>query len=372
MDLVPRSTDSTTPAERVPHLRLAEYDRLGFWEFLERSKTTQSALRDGQDPIFTRTKGYQESLIQEWLFFGTLHETTQDMGLCVSLNLFSKRSEDGRYWLSTECLKDFVREILLSRMPDSVEKIAKNALDQDGGVQTAERLAAKKELVSRAYMALPLTAIAKLTWLTSDKDENLKAGRRVQRCLSEVKKFLVLTHTQWANGVPESLSDLRSSILLSIQLLCSAITSIADTIYGAHEPRGYGYSSGINFGEMLRSRMYSKGWCPTQMENITHGNTEVCYYASTFPALDHEDHKSCLVNKCHAAYQANLRFSAMQHVSSCDGSCHIIQVDESEIVGILESGSYPVVVATIADEEVTLRICDKTIVDSFIAVSHVW
>ena len=92
--LLPPSVNSTRP-EPVPYLGVVQYDKKGFWGFLNRLGLSDQTLLDHfvreHEPGFARQYSeFINSCLQEWLFFGVLHEFFTLWTYEIGVDIFSK------------------------------------------------------------------------------------------------------------------------------------------------------------------------------------------------------------------------------------------------------------------------------------------
>ena len=178
------------------------------------------------------------------------------------------------------------------------------------------------------------------------------------------------------------LSSLCPELLLSLQLIGSALTIARSNIYAQSpdtlEDRiSFRYHWG--YSKLMLSHILRLGWCRSIAAAFESKQLDVqCYAASLEPPRVKKDHSHCSARKC-LANQVNEEDYQVKHVSQ-DCICEVVSPVLDQVVSIIEKRRIPLIELT-ADIESSregelhdwpLRAIAYQPGLTYVAISHVW
>jgi hypothetical protein len=345
----------------VPWLRHAPpYDRKGFEGFPERIGMSEDVImaaisaewpEDGmveEAPMIAGVphRDYIESVLQEWLWFGLMHEFELACGVekddADGSFTFMR---DGKLVLDTTPLMAYVRKVLIVELLNSTP-----SWDQ-------ERI---KKMPSTMLMVE--WENARLEESTSEqfqmKYAQTTAG--MARCLQRVRDITRIVLSQ-------NSPILRFEIAVSIDLLCSTIHYLINELWSQliHlEPRSPFYKN------RFERKMLSQNWCPARINSLFYQDLPCQYIFSLHPSSAKVSHTSCDSRACRQRPKDPGNMKPSHRTSDCE--CEMISFDETALIRVLQLGGNPGILkvwsqnGTVSYEIVDVRGCD------FIAISHVF
>lgn len=400
----------------VPYIGVAPtYDRKGFHGFPERHdidvEVLLSRASNSEDTFYT------ESLLQEWLWFGGLHEFATAYGLendPISAN--SNFIKHGRPDVSsgsvvnTEPLLELVRAALVRMLQQQdvpldlkpgdqvyikspiepnpegllagpfqiVEDLgnmlysidagggeslkwcaAHLKLDKSRGTSSGVTLSQKRE------KSIPLKVLSNMVMIQNiagkPSTQPVRSQSRLARCLREVRETMnrILSHE---NPV------LRLEVALSIDILCSSLVSVID---GLREEIVDLEMQSSFYLEAFSDRLKAQNWCLSRVELLLATDIIEMYIVSLLPSYESVSHVKCGAVACARRPQAVDQFSA-KHRVDCGRSCTTMVFKERELIDILRADGIPGIAECHSEEgKVSYKIVDVTR-RPFIAISHVW
>ena len=416
MDHLPVPDSCRQRMKPVPYLGISpRYDRNGFFGFPERhgispdrlinlrARSTLQAPVDGMDESLPST--FLESFLQEWLWFGALHEFELACGVNMNPGMFVRfGSTRVTRVLNTEPLLTYVRQVAIERLlketvpldlrpgeyvyirqpqttfapaledgPYCVCEVLEDKRckiqDMAGTISIAfvKRLAENTNTTTNyalgPYQHIPLKILTQLlALLRPNKARNRaeESQNRVAKCLREVRRLTRLV-------LSEERPVLRLEIALSIDILCSGLSEALSTLLDEHAkiliPSTF-------YLERLGDQMVAENWCPARAESETALTIDIHYILSLLPSHSLVSHQNCGTTICSYRPQTLGVLRADHKVGGCD--CESMHFDEAELINILRNGGNPGI-SEIQDRntEIGYQIVDTT-GKPYVAISHVW
>jgi hypothetical protein len=407
----------------VPYLGLApQYDRKGFHGFPERHGLVSSQIakrtldeinnptiesiekafgREGAPPP---TRAYAESFLQEWLWFGLLHEFEIACDLPMNTNDFIRPdiSGSGRT-INTEPLLRYVRvaavrqlekhEVPLDlKIGDSVylkereSQLEPCQIEKDlGNFQYAvylprtdmrlEDVAASRlkrdvepkssidPVTSRDTLLASPWAVLQRLILDSRAHEpryeslsTMRSQSRIAECLREVRKI-----TSEADMI------LRFEVISSIDILYESLSSAASELLLERRPE----SSLASYTFRVEKRMKERNWCLARAWALP-GGTMLSYIGSLLSSHESVSHRDCGKKICSQRPETVEGLQAKHNAEQCDGTCLVKVFDEDDLIRVLTAGGIPGISETRNSQgEMRYEIVNTT-EREYIAISHVW
>ncbi|KAI0663620.1 hypothetical protein C8Q70DRAFT_370135 [Cubamyces menziesii] len=363
---IPQSTPTLPPRPEfipftVPLLRASEpYDRKDFWTFPNRhgwlvhlgeeqceplcppsrstyrraplnakGPTSKLSRADGS-PVTSTSKA---AFLQNWLFFGVLHEVSRMCRLSIDVE--------------AEFINDFGR--------------------------TSLSTAALNGLASRWFRSLDNKEVGETVFMA----EILSVGRLTASLISEEV-------TQSGEPVFEYTPD-EVRVFLSIDVLARTIgLHLLMHVYspGFSFPEHEGWDrrrisesidwfdrcvEGMNakFADHLRDELIRQGWCINEVSLIPR---DCLFFTTLLDRPRAKDHSGCGMVACGAYQTDEATYKTVHTHDLCDGSCEFVRVPTADLVGLLSQGKVPAVI--IADVG-SIQVVDSSDYP-YIALSHVW
>lgn len=411
-------------ATTVPYIGVAPtYDRKGFYGFPERHGIDVEVLLSGAatsedtSPEHTSMHSiHTESLLQEWLWFGVLHEFATAYGLendplSASSSFIRRQGPDTSSGsvVNTEALLDMVRaavvrmlqqrEVPLDLMPGDcvyvqnpsesnsegllagpfqiVEDLGNMIYSLDvGGGELQRWLAAQLKLdkshettsgislSQRKQKLIPLNVLSKMIRIENNtrnaSKQRVRSQSKLARCLKEVREIMIriLSHET---------PILRFEVALSINILCSSLESV---IQGLGEKADIQTHSRF-YTKAFSDRLKARNWCLSRVDFTLFNSIIEIYIVSLLPSYESVSHLKCGVVACARRLQTVDQFSA-QHRVDCGGICTTIVFKEAKLIDILRADGIPGIAECQSKEgAVSYDVVDVTR-RPFIAISHVW
>jgi hypothetical protein len=417
MDHLPIPESCKSRAIVVPYLGLApKYDRKGFDGFPERhglvSSQIVSATDESIEEAFTRegapppTEAYVESFLQEWLWFGLLHEFEFACDISIDADDFIRPdiSGSGRT-INTEPLLRYVRVAAARQLekhevpldlkagdfvyrkalegllePCQIEEDLGNFLyrvylprtDKRLGNVSASRL--KRDVEPKSSIdtvttrdtlhATPWAVLERLIRQSRVHEPKYElrsrpvSQSRIAKCLREVRRITENAETQ----------ILRFEVASSIDILCE---SLKDAVEGLLLEEVLLDSSGTPYNHDLGDRMKDTNWCPARVRSLPRYRL-IEYISSLLPSHESASHRDCKDTFCSQRPESVVDMQAKHNAEQCDGTCPVKGFNEDELIGILRAGGIPGVSETRNGQgEMRYEIIDTT-QREYIAISHVW
>lgn len=297
----------------VPHRNLVKYDRKGFYGFLERlghSDHDLFAMLGDSNKI-----QMAESILQEWLHFGTLDMLSEISSVPIDLDQFINVDEHG------------VRTVTSKHWPEYFAVISKKETPFD-----------KKQ------------------------HERLEAGLNdVARILGSVTGRFGVWYHHLEPSIFFAIFVLVETLYDTLRLLSGLETHI-ETPFMKPSP-----------GQFFEKRMQENNWCLASVQGVLHGNTSVGYFASLLPSYNREPHPSCTDQKCFQVHKQVGEVTCQHADLYCPGEdkCSNATASPSDLVGILDRGSFPAVLLQEVEGKVQAKVVDAR-EHEYVAISHVW
>jgi hypothetical protein len=360
--------------------------------------------------IDPRAPYFAESIIQEWLWFGLLHEFELACGVTMDVAKLTAFRVSGHV-LSTKFLLSYAKAAIIQRLWDEdvplgievgdwvtfraligvpVEYDIKpsfqvtqvqddfNYVIGDVPVSLAVLLLQKPRRphprTNPAYVEaadletlldiLNMTVAIKSKPLTMrDRVRGLyqKPADRLSRALQKAREI--------TNSIaPQEKSLVRDEIVLSIDLLCDAIQRLASMILvrdiKLERPHWHHY------GPKFESQMMARHWCPARTDELLSSNLSIQYITSLLPSYDNRTHYDCKPDFCCNQSQPE---DFAQHAPGCDiSACHSIGFQKSEMIEILRSDGLPGIRKISRDCQPYRYEIANVKGQEFVAISHVW
>jgi hypothetical protein len=330
MDFVPSPSNISVPLEEqllpieVPYVSTFTYDFGGFEGFPDRL----GFMKDGQLDLETRSIDDCASLLQSWLYFGTLCEFTE-RPIEVPKFVHPSMQEEGR-------------EVLRWK-PCGHEAIAdwENRMD-----------------------------------LINNKRSSGLVTDRINSVLHHAA-FCALELEQLRFAQTPPLPAISLSVKILIQTLFGVLQrrSPFSTLTPPYLPvLPYGAAEMPASTKLLMSKMADQGWCPSQIHSLFQKSDH--YILFFFSQLNRrggngKGHDSCSARQCVANNVDMSHYETKHRTPSC--RCRSIEIPKSPLIEIIKSGGIPLVsVHTGPPNTVEIRIEKADPSTRYTAISHVW
>ena len=329
MEHFPEVADPVFPPIKVPCLSQEPYENRvgGFESYPYQRGWDINLLKRGrftEHPV--EATG---AFLQDWLFFGMLHEVLGDDG---TKDKFSRWDIQSEQMIVTT-------KNLVSSLTTRFWQIKR---DSSGSLEA--KTTANSDLVRLERALSVLSLLCNVA----------KASERVNTPLSQ---------SQW---------PLSPEIDLSIRALGQLLAT------GVHGASPFLRDSPAPFmrfpgGDFTSSRMRKAGWCPSDIAMVSeHMSASSLYYASSLRRSQlHSDHSNCGRQLC----LANQVDTATYQTAHCDDdcTCNHVRVPVSELTPIIAEKGIPLISITIASSgDPVLEISRYNKGQHYIAFSHVW
>jgi hypothetical protein len=292
----------------VPYLGLVTYDGEGFEGFLGRLKYNAQQLLQMVRDEDSRPRA--ESILQEWLYFGTLH-------------LFSE----------------------VTRVPLDLQEFVKKEDE-------------KLVVTSKALPGYVVTVSDAAKEYTEEHHKRMEAGLDLLT--------LVLGHVVGSFQVYRHQSP--PSVLFSIFILAESLAEAYKSLSGyavEFQARYMSPSPGLYFEKIMKQN----GWCLADIQGILHGNTSVGYFSSLLPSYNDREHADCSEDRCNHATRIGKLPVSLHNTPICSGNCQMIEIPLSDLTQILEQGHYPAIQCLESEHDISIKAVKA---ESYTAISHVW
>ncbi|MCJ1433848.1 hypothetical protein MMC27_003213 [Xylographa pallens] len=428
-------------AMTVPFLGLAPvYDRKGFEGFPERhgfDKDKLLSLRKSSGETWIDGKVYAsawvESFLQEWLWFGMLHEFELFCGLEMNRDDYIRSDYTGKESsriINTTPLFPYLRAVVIdhlirrgvpldlqvgdwvnvkvSEQKDltSVKRYGPFEVYESLGnleyiIGAAETMPVNVLLLERAMddknfsnTSMPANEITKIplqvlsqalamSRLLTPKLRRIEpsGGDPLNLLLTEEpdpERFLsclqeVHRITNILLTYNESADEepaVRLEVAVSIDILCSSLDNASDCFMKKPEDnRTLGTVSNTYAGS-FRKMMQSRNWCLARVAEF--GGDFISFYVlSLLPSYESFSHWNCDAIRCLERVK-ELELLSYEHRPTCDGKCCKVVFDEQQLIDILHEGGIAGV-RSIRDHSgaIGYQVIDVTN-KRYIAISHVW
>jgi hypothetical protein len=363
-----------------------------------------------------------ESFLQEWLWFGLLHEFEIICGVPLDAASFIKPggTQNGHV-LNTEHLLEYLKLVIahtlqMRGVPLDIQvgdtvycPLPKQVEDDRGAIRIAWELLPiqiAQELGEFRYSLLgsagPGISAAMLrrgeenvsiSSSTSFRNIDKTALRVLCRLLNEVHAMTAIEHPAFNKYPVQSLSRLsncinevwrvldailsqdypiiRFEIALSIEILCLSLGRAIERIMGEKIRLETSGSYDNFFSSALEARMTSEKWCPARSGVLWSADADLQYILSLLSSNEDTSHVQCPRWACSYRPQGVEQMQA-KHADDCEGHCQTIDFDEVKLIEILKSGGFPGILDKLVDETKTkYEVVDCT-GRTFVAISHVW
>ncbi|MCJ1287549.1 hypothetical protein MMC26_006901 [Xylographa opegraphella] len=423
-------------ATTVPFLGLAPaYDRKGFEGFPERygfDKDKLLSLRKSSGETWIDGKVFPsdwvESFLQEWLWFGMLHEFELFCGFEMKRNDYIRTDSAGKEFshiINTTLLLPYVRaavidqlrilevpidlqvgELVNAKVFDDHDRISAErygpfeVLESPGDLQFVigaegkmtmdvlllERAMPDRELNNTSVSARQLTTVP-IHILSRALLESMRYSSKltVSELLSgESPNHLWIKKTdskrlysclQEVGRITTLLSAaeepaLRLPVAISIDILCTSLDNasclLMDKVKGGKPP---GTVSAF-YLKSFRKQLKSRNWCLARVAEPREDIISL-YILSLLPSYESLSHSNCDEIQC-LERRNELELLSFKHRSTCDGNCLKVVFDEQRLIDILHDGGIAGV-GRIQDYNrlVTYQVINVTD-KRYIAISHVW
>ena len=333
---------------RVPYLGIVRYDKKGFYDYLQRSGVREADIVDFrcQDD----RSDLRLSYLQEWLFFGSLHEFSVITEVALDLDAFTEIEETTR-WITTRPLIDFATRLVYTN--------ARSYLPANWSSLVPS------ESWSAILMHRPMLVIACLTQRFGIPEAvQIERRRKLGELLRKIKSLPI-----WQTSPNQPCTASQRHILWSIGILLESIHYISQLCYGAQPETPPHLDLDYVF-----QKMKSCGWCPSRVSHkMSYTSASARYMLSLLPSFDHRRHESCTEIRCLETPLVMTKPNIGHDEHTCQGFCLLACVDESKVVEILIQGDYPLIKISVDEAgNVCLAAVPASTAPGYIAISHVW
>jgi hypothetical protein len=398
-------------AKAVPYLGIApKYDRQGFEGFPERCGIDINdvsylfgASEDGassEETGLSLDTEYVESFLQEWLWFGLMHEFENECGLEMDSSQFIRSAgKDGEFFISTESLSQYTRLVCIKRLRECGVPLDLKVGDwvyyrpspEEGPFQI------DKDLGSLDYVVegLPFTHIPASSLVRAIKqmdhperspspcdakevplltlcqelelihtprnfdDPRTVNGGPVSRCSSKAAEMLSVMATV---GEPV----LRYELWMSIRIL---MFSLDDQLCSLFPGRAAVLDRDGGWG-LFEEEMVKKNWCPARIEWMRGETAQMQYVTSLLPSHDTAYHGDCSTAACSNHLTSLSQLQTKHRTETC--VCGEIPFSEVDLLRILRSGGVPGISEISGPQNQRYYELVDITGRSFVAISHVW
>jgi hypothetical protein len=360
MDHLPIPERFRSQVPPVPWLQHAPpYDRNGFEGFPERIGMSEDVIMaeisaewpsdrpPGGPPMIAGVphREYIESVLQEWLWFGPMHEfeIACGVGKDDADGSFTVM-RDGKLVLDTTPLGAYVRKVL-------IVELSKPPLSWD-----QERL---KKMSSTMLMA----ERERVLFGSTSEQARMKYAQTTTGITRSLQRVRDMTRIVLDQIRP----ILRFEIVMSIDILCSTLRHLVEELWS--QPIHLRPSSRFYTIE-FQGKMLSQNWCPARIEPLTIEDLPFRYIFSLLPSSAQVSHTSCDRRACRRRPKDPGNVKPSHLTSDCE--CEVISFDETALIGVLQRGGNPGVLKVLSQNgRVSYKIVDIRGRD-FIAISHVF
>jgi hypothetical protein len=259
-------------------------------------------------------RDYIESVLQEWLWFGLMHEFELACGVEKDdADGSFTVVRDGKLVLDTTPLMAYVRKVLIVKLSGPPLPLDQGRLKQMSSTMLmGER---KRVLEDSNFEQVRL------------KYDQTTAG--IARCLQRVRHItsIVLSQTR---------PILRFEIAVSIDILCSTLRYLVKELW---MQRFILEDSSFFYTNMFKRKMLSGNWCPARIESLLSEDLPCTYIFSLFPSPAEISHTSCDRRACRQRPKDPGNMKPSHRTSDCE--CEVISFDETALIGVLQRGGNP-------------------------------
>ncbi|MCJ1247315.1 hypothetical protein MMC30_004529 [Trapelia coarctata] len=416
MDHLPIPESCQDRAWKVPYLGVAPaYDRRGFWGFPERCglnaaiivnpATAHTREVDQNGEATTLSREYIESFLQEWLWFGMLHEFEMLCGLEMDPSIFiTPEGADKRRFITAKPLVDYARRVAIDRLIkqgvpldlrvgdwvylkrastngtrhrrfeiiEVLDNMRYRILNRRGervvSVADLEQPGLECESVQgtpsllESLSSTPLLVFCSVLERMHDSQNPHKENQsRFAKCLEEVQR---LTFAAWDHDPPV----FRVEVAVSIDILVINLGNATREILREEiEVDGTSRHCRTAIDKVL-----NENWCPARKNFLKFEHIDLYYVASLLPSYESLSHDDCRGTKCSYRAKALNQFQAQHRIEGCAGDCPEVVFEEARLASILEAGGTPGV-ATLKGcrGKIAYKVVDVT-GNPYVAISHVW
>lgn len=386
MDHFPTIHNPVYPPIKVPVLgsrnKRYTYDHQGFYGYPKRAGFNLSLLRRSEIPEGKSYEGVA-SFLQAWLFFGLFEEFFQfswvvqhDTSTVTLQDILTTTDENGRDFICTKNLTE-----ILPKWIDYQLKLENDLLGRYGDLTIPSN---RKQFILGVQGEL--SKIDRLFWEASEfvREVLFKDGRFGKLLPPDVTLSISILGETLSNArnlayfiAPASKQEsIWAPVALALglqqpwereQLIQSL--QLPDPIGGAFLMPWGSVSS-------LRQRLEESGFCRSEIKFLEGYRISTAYFASRIARFKKGNHVECTETKC-VAYQVTSDYLPMHvNANNCvDSHCSLIEVDAEKISSLLRKGATPVISVRLMQtdsQKVITEIQDSTLVDQYVAISHVW
>lgn len=390
--------DGQREPEIVPLVGLVIYDggdwarfpeRLGYnLDFYTLVRLRGEDGQDGNDHHISTQMFY--SMLQEWLFIGSLIEIFRVLGLTTSREDFIS-SRDGALTLYTGRLAELFRRLMLNRTDEQLPWTPDMREDIDLGVMMDELLTTEPpDLAKARRLRITETRSPEQFVQAMNKDvdtlrlqeRNEKAAKaarnspetrtsliEISRILETATSFLDNSDRYLiANGMREVAGS--AHMLSSILILESMEKMTEILLRRALMVPTFGM---LRHSEAVEKRFRESGLCLTRRNHLVRPTR--CYVASTLIRPVRNDHSPCTSYSCNVI---PTDFAELpRHRDDCNGRCGKVCLDDEQskkLYDLLDEGSFGVIEINTSHQYIrTLRVRDsRDCPNGYIVFSHVW
>jgi hypothetical protein len=386
MDHFPTIANPVYPQVKVPVLgprnKRYVYDHQGFYGYPERAGFDLSALRMRKIPE-DKSPDDVASFLQAWLFFGLFEEFFQfswviqpENSTTTLQDVLIKADENGEDFICTKLLTqvlpmwvDYQLKLendLLGRYEDLAisSHRTKFTIKIQGGLLKIDRLLSeasefvREVLFERGQIGtlLPFDVTLSIAIL----GETLSNARNLAYFIAPgSKQESIWTPVALALGLQSPWE--REQLINSLQL---------------PDPIGGAFLMPWGSVSCMTQRLKESKFCRSEIKFLQGYTISSAYFASRISRFKKGNHVNCTETKC-IAYQVTSEYRPM-HVDddNCITSlCHFIEFETEKISSLLRRGVTPVVSVRSMptdSQKVRVEIKDSTLVDQYVAISHVW
>lgn len=334
MDHLPQPSVISSPPVKIPYVCLNDYDGGEFLLYPERLGWQLDALLE--EPTWTRldqegcmTSREAASLLQSWLFFGSLQAM---FGRLIHAGNFIDTDPSGQIFVHTRSLSQMATDFM-------------DKMESHGPVDV-ENFAHLKECFRWAYQVYNRAASA----MTIDPTFLLSIR-------------FTLDFLNWNRVlISDALIDNGRSELDAHLLMPQVPT----------QPRTEIMSGSRDQLSFAVSQLMLSGWCPHSIERLDPLGYKAQFFAMQMDNNDFRSHQSCTRATC-VAYHIDKTVYRHQHVQE-DCKCSFLSVDMGQLCAILSAGSIPVVkpLPTHGQHHPMTLALEPSRPGVYVAISHVW
>lgn len=365
MDFLPIPDSCKERQWEVPFLDALPYDGQGFLGFLERSNMSERAVIEAFSEPSSEANAHNPaafSFVQQWLFFGVLHEIYQFIDVPFVLDDFKRQTGDGRWLVTTAHVPDLISTAYESRLREYRQLLTDSEVHDSNHSDLASLPGHELRTVIEALNSLQLL---------SGAEQSIKRLATVRKTATDVLRRL----EHLFHDFRSTYDELVSPIMVSVECLLELLNTVSNKFIPKSQWPEYYYRSPVE-KNVYKWRYYyedhlDKGhWCRNRLDRILNktGSHALKYITSLLPSFEHQTHTFCKFHQC--VVKRGVNHTIPHHdPKGCAGTCHSFDVDMSQLNLMIQSKTLPLVVKT---NDGSFAVVAESLDCEYTAITHVW